>query len=57
MCKTIYKSAGYSTFFTDNTAVSKYVSAFLWCHISEVTERRVHASRKRCLFSCSRNGP
>ena len=57
MCKTIYKSAGYSTFFTANTAVSKYVSAFLWCHISEVTERRVHASRKRCLFSCSRNSP
>jgi len=30
---------------------------FLWRRISEVTERRVHASRKRCLFSCRRNSP
>ena len=33
------------------TIVSKCV--FLWRRISEVTERRVHASRIRCPFSCT----
>ena len=36
----------------------KYVTkCFLWRRISEVTERRVHAFRKRCPFSCRRNSP
>jgi len=30
---------------------------FLRCCISNVTEHRVHASRRRCLFSCRRNSP
>jgi len=37
--------------------VSKQVSVFLRRRKSEVTERRVHASRKRCPFSCRLKSP